>query len=77
MANNVLSDVLDQIVKTVTADTVLEAETKSSLLDLATEVAADPTPANIDALTLVLKKVGQMESYVAALTSITNLSIAG
>ncbi len=56
-----------QITETVQDDTDLDPDLRNEILELTYEVVSDPTPDNVSALALVLKKIAQMEKYVGAL----------
>lgn len=70
---------MDQIQKTLTdlieiikRDSQLDDEGKADLIDLISEVVADPTPNNIEALALTLEELGKSQEYMVAKEMLSN-----
>ena len=62
-----LIDILEQIEKAMELDSNLSAEVKDKVSELIEVVEDDPTPDNIQALSIVLGKVKDTSKYVALL----------
>lgn len=55
----------------INADTGLDSEIKTKVLDLIIEVKKDPSDANLEALAVVLETLGDSENFKAAIASLS------
>lgn len=75
MQPNDLQKQLTSLLEKVRQDDSLGEELQSNLTDLITAASADPTPGNLDALSIVLQKLADANKYMAAMTSIQNIQL--
>ncbi len=67
-----LQKTLTSLLERVQADSQLEEDEKTDLIDLINSVVADPTPNNFDALAIVIDELGKSQEYMAAKEIIQN-----
>lgn len=68
-----LEEILRQIAEMIIDDPNLDEEQKDDLTELIAEVRMDPTPANLEVLSIVLKKLGDYSKYLGALETINDI----
>lgn len=68
-----LDEILKQIAEMIVDDPNLDDEQKNDLTELIGEVMMNPTAANIEVLSIVLKKLGDYSRYLGALETINNI----
>lgn len=68
-----LDEILTQIAEMIVDDPNLDDEQKNDLTELIGEVKMNPTAANIEVLSIVLKKLGDYSRYLGALETINNI----
>lgn len=61
-----LNDYLKQITQTVENDKNLDLKTRESVLELIAMVSVDPSPDNVEALAIVVEKLGVATQYISA-----------
>lgn len=75
MNPNDLQKQLTSLLEKVRQDDSLGQELQDNLTDLITATSADPTPGNLEALSIVLQKLADSNKYMAAMTSIQNIQL--
>lgn len=70
-----LQSKLEELLQTIKKDAGLGEELRDSLSDMILSVSADPTPENLGALAVVLKKAASTQKYMAAMTELQNLQL--
>lgn len=68
-----LEETLNEIATMVEHDVNLDEETRENILEVIAQVAADPSPKNIEVLALLIEKLGDVTRYVGALQTIKGL----
>ncbi len=68
-----LDEILRQISEMIIDDPNLDDEQKGDLTELIAEVRMNPTAANVEVLSIVLKKLGDYSRYLGALETINNI----
>ncbi len=72
---SILQTKLSELLNTIKKDAGLSEELRDSLSDMIMATSAEPTPENLQALSLVLKKAGSTQSYMGAMTELQNLQL--
>lgn len=75
MQPNDIQKQLVSLLAEVRKDDSLGEGLQNNLTDLITATSADPTPGNLEALSIVLQKLGDANKYMAAMTAIQNLDL--
>jgi hypothetical protein len=65
-----LEDILKNITQLVENDNNLSNEIKDDMQELVTEVLMSPTPANLNALALVLEKLRDANKYLSSIRTL-------
>lgn len=64
---------LQDIITKVMLDDDLNEDIRDQIVNLAEETLENPTPANIEAFSIVLSKIGDAEDYMGAMTTLNLL----
>ncbi len=75
MQNDDLQKKLEEMLIMVQGDDGIDEDLKTSLVDLITATASDPTAGNLEALAIVMKKVADANKYMGAMTMIQNIEL--
>lgn len=68
-----LEESLSEITSLIDHDPNIDADTRESLTELIAQVSADPTPANMKVLALVIEKLSDVTRYIGALNTMKGL----
>lgn len=68
-----LEETLNEIQNLIDHDPNLDQEARENIAELLAQVSADPTPANLDVLAMVVEKLSDATRYISAVQTIKNL----
>lgn len=72
---NNFSEIMNGIIEQIMNDDDLQDEIKDELVKLVQDVIADPTPGNVEALSILMDKFADANKYLAAKTSLQGLKL--
>lgn len=75
MQPNDIQKQLASLLEKIRQDDSLGEDLQNNLTDLIAATSADPTPGNLEALSIVLQKLADANKYMAAMTSIQNIQL--